>query len=345
MTKQTLFFILIQFMAVLTATAQNSNMTKITVRSTSIESNLVEDGPEVNVGVFLPPGYHKDLNKRYPVMYWLHGFSGWKNTSGKTGWGENRVNAIVKMMKAGEVKPMIIVMPDAANSFGGSFYTNSLATGNWEDLIAYELPNYIDANYRTISKPESRGIGGHSMGGSGAVRIAIKHADIFSAVYGGGSCCLSDLDFLFNDRIIRETLSIDSWETRMKGSFYAKGMLAVSAAYSPDPDNPPFYADLPYELSGDSLLNKESVKAKWAANTVLWMADQYISNLKRLKGIYLGVGTRDPYISGSIAFSAALKKYKIEHSLDVFEGGHGDKLNERIVNNVLPFFSEILMSE
>ena len=66
MTKQTLFFILIQFMAVLTATAQNSNMTKITVRSTSIESNLVEDGPEVNVGVFLPPGYHKDLNKRYP---------------------------------------------------------------------------------------------------------------------------------------------------------------------------------------------------------------------------------------------------------------------------------------
>ena len=45
---------------------------------------------------------------------------------------------------------MIIVMPDGSNRFGGSFYTNSYTTGNWEDFIAYELPEYIDANYRSI---------------------------------------------------------------------------------------------------------------------------------------------------------------------------------------------------
>ena len=64
---------------------------------------------------------------------------------------------------------------------------------------------------------------------------------------------------------------------------------------------------------------------KWAANSPLWMIDQNISNLKKLRGIILSVGTMYPYKQGSDDFSSALNKLKIDHYFDIFKGGHGYK--------------------
>ena len=225
--KQIILFITFLFISVLTAVGQDGEMIDLTIHAVSLEGNLVEESPDLSVGVFLPPGYDKQSNKRYPVVYWLHGFSGWKNTTGKAGWDQDAVIAISKLIKSGAVKPMIIVMPDGTNRFGGSFYTNSFTTGNWEDFIAYELPDYIDENYRTIPAPESRGIAGHSMGGYGAIKIAMKHPDIFSAVYGTCSCCLTMSPSDFDENTINETMSIDSWDALLKGSFYAKAIHAA----------------------------------------------------------------------------------------------------------------------
>ncbi|MFL2587756.1 MAG: alpha/beta hydrolase [Flavobacteriaceae bacterium] len=343
--KQIFLFILLVIVPFITIKSQDGEMVAITFQSSSIENNLIGESAEINVGVFLPPGYHEKLSKRYPVIYWLHGFSGWKNTSGKSGWDEERINSLIKKMISGEIKPMIIVMPDSSNKFGGSFYANSVTTGNWEDLIAFEVPGFIDKNYRTLPKPESRGIAGHSMGGSGAMRIAMKHSDVFSAIYAYNSCCLSNLGFLFNKKVIEETINIKTWEDRRKASFYAKGTLAISAAYSPNSEKALFYLDLPYKLMGDSIKINENVMAKWTANTPLWMIDQNISNLKKLRGIIISVGTMDPYKQGSEAFSLALNKLKIDHYFDVFKGGHGDKNNERILNNIVPYFSKTLAFE
>ena len=96
---------------------------------------------------------------------------------------------------------------------------------------------------------------------------------------------------------------------------------------------------------GDSIKINENVMAKWTANTPLWMIDQNISNLKKLRGIIISVGTMDPYKQGSEAFSLALNKLKIDHYFDVFKGGHGDKNNERILNNIVPYFSKTLAFE
>jgi len=77
---------------------------------------------------------------------------------------------------------MIVVMPNGNNALGGSFYTNSATTGNWDDFIANELVAYIDKKYRTLPRPESRGLAGHSMGGYGTFAVGMRHAgDVYGA--------------------------------------------------------------------------------------------------------------------------------------------------------------------
>ena len=83
---------------------------------------------------------------------------------------------------------------------------------------------------------------------------------------------------------------------------------------------------------------------KSAANTHLWMIDKIYQTLK-VRGIIISVGTMDPYKKGSNDFSRALKKLKIDYYFDVFKGGHGDKNNERILNNIVPYFSKTLTFE
>ena len=75
-----------------------------------------------------------------------------ENNSGKSRWDKERINSLIKKMISGEIKPMIIVITDSSNKFGGSFYANFVTTGNWENLIAFEIPGFIDKNYRTLPK-------------------------------------------------------------------------------------------------------------------------------------------------------------------------------------------------
>ena len=71
-------------------------------------------------------------------------------------------------------------------------YSSSVTTGDFENFVARDLVAYIDAHYRTTAAfRESRGLVGHSMGGYGATRIGMKHADVFGGLYIMSPCCLS----------------------------------------------------------------------------------------------------------------------------------------------------------
>lgn len=159
----------------------------------SLEGNLVGDSPKRSILVYLPPGYERLKKMRYPVVYLLHGFNGFGvgNKSWMRQGGNFNVETISRLITELKISPMIIVMPDGSNRYGGSLYTNSITTGNWEDYIVRDLVAFIDKNYRTLARAESRGIAGHSMGGYGALKIAMKHPDVFAAVYGTSSCCLT----------------------------------------------------------------------------------------------------------------------------------------------------------
>src|SRR6185503_2451578 len=124
----------------------------------------------------LPPSYASS-EKRYPVVYYLPGYGD------STMIGFQLPGAMDSLIESGEVQAMIIVVASGDSKMGGSFYVNSPVTGNWEDHIVKDVVGFVDANFRTLPQAESRGITGHSMGGFGALNLAMRRPDVFGAVY------------------------------------------------------------------------------------------------------------------------------------------------------------------
>ena len=141
---------------------------------------------------------------------------------------------------------MIVVAPNGRNAYGGAFYTNSTVNGNWEDYLVRDLVAYVDANYRTLARPESRGIAGHSMGGYGAIVLAMKHPDVFSTLYALSPCCLSlEGDIGPQNPAWLKTLRLksrDQLKTKFETfeEFYTLVFVAAATAFSPNPDRGPF---------------------------------------------------------------------------------------------------------
>src|SRR5512132_1810965 len=136
---------------------------------------------------------------------------------------------------------MIVVLPDSKTLHNGSMYSSSVTTGDFERFISHDLVSYIDAHYRTIPNRLSRGLVGHSMGGYGATRIGMKHADVFGSLYIMSPCCLSA-------RGARPDTALQSIKTvadAVKAPWGTRATLATAAAWSPNPKNPPLYFDLP----------------------------------------------------------------------------------------------------
>src|SRR5215475_13792561 len=160
------------------AAATKGTVEHIKVHSKSLEGNLEGDSPDRDVFVYLPPSYGANRNQRYPVLYLLHGY-------GLTAERWMTFAALAenadKDIAAGTMKEMILVNPDAFTMWNGSMYSASASTGDWEAYIADDLVAYVDSHYRTIADRMSRGLGGHSMGGYGTVRIGMKRPDVFSA--------------------------------------------------------------------------------------------------------------------------------------------------------------------
>src|SRR6266542_5944202 len=159
----------------------------IEVHGAALEGNLEGDAVDRDVFVFLPPSYSKENSRRYPVVYALHGYS-----IGAEQWThEIHVPQTIEGAFAQGSKEMIVVLPDSKTLHNGSMYSSSVTTGDFENFIAHDLVSYIDAHYRTIPERTSRGLVGHSMGGYGATRIGMKHADVFGSLYIMSPCCLS----------------------------------------------------------------------------------------------------------------------------------------------------------
>jgi enterochelin esterase-like enzyme len=74
------------------------------------------------------------------------------------------------------------------------------------------------------------------------------------------------------------------------------------------------------------------------------MVDQYVTNLRRLRGIAFSAGTQEvPLQNSNRQFADALKRNRIDYTFEVFDGGHTDKTRERIETSMLPFFSRTLV--
>jgi S-formylglutathione hydrolase FrmB len=314
---------------------------RIKVHGKLLEGNLDEDSADRNVSVYLPASYKKNSTRRYPVVYFLHGYT--DNDAKFYGFSKHWMTLppiLDTVFAEGKANEMIVVTPDAFTRFQGSMYSNSITTGNWEDFIATELVAYMDSHYRTIANAGSRGLAGHSMGGYGALRIGQKNPNVFSSIYLLSPCCLNSQNV--SNQIPTNFLRADSIKTIVefeKTDFGTKTVFASAAAWSPNPALPPFYIDLPVKNG----VLQPTVLAKWNANRPLNTIDQYITNIKQLKAIAFDAGTRDQSIAASIkVLDEELNKYEIKHFFEIYEGDHINRVAERIETKMLRFFSDNL---
>jgi len=320
----------------------------VQVHAESLEGNLEGEAVDRDVLVFLPPSYNRDRHRRYPVIYALHGYF-----IGAEQWThEIHVPQTIEGAFALGAKEMIVVLPDSKTAYGGSMYSSSATTGDFERYIWHDVVSYIDAHYRTIPDRMSRGLAGHSMGGYGAARIGMKHPDVFGALYIMSPCCMSPrpagpppgMDaqkFAETEKKFEETVAaMKSPADAANLPFFTRAQLATAAAWSPDPKNPPLYFDLPMKDG----VPQPDVLAKWTANAPLAFIDQYIDNLRRYRAIAEDVGDQDGLRFDTQKLHEILDSYGIKNSFEIYHGTHTSAVADRFQNHVIPFFSQNLCS-
>ena len=145
----------------------------------SLQSEVL--GAQVKYNVYLPNSFGK-AEKRYPVVYLLHGLS-----DTYTAWVTkgNMQTVVDELMGTGEAREMIIVMPNAGgpdthHTWNGYF---NMPGWNYEDFFFQEFLPKVEAKYRIIGDKGHRAVMGLSMGGGGSVVYAQRHPDLFSSCY------------------------------------------------------------------------------------------------------------------------------------------------------------------
>ena len=178
------------------------------------------------------------------------------------------------------------------------------------------------------------------MGGYGASRIGMRHPEIFGSLYIMSPCCLSaraagPANPANDDALAAVKTPADS----QKLPFGLRAQLASAAAWSPNPNNPPLYLDLP---TGG---NQQAVLARWAANAPLAFIDQYIQNLRQYRAIAIDVGDMDNLKVDTGKLHDVLTAYGIKHDFEIYPGTHTSDVAVRFQEHVLPFFNRSLSFE
>jgi len=141
-------------------------------QAATLSSDLL--GTPYGYGIYLPPSYNEETQQRYPVLYWLHGYTSRPHYAG---YFTERLDAAIRAQTAPE---MIVV---AVNGLYSAMFCND-ASGlrPVESVVIQELLPHIDATYRTIARPEARALEGFSRGGFGAAHLAFKHPQLFGSL-------------------------------------------------------------------------------------------------------------------------------------------------------------------
>ena len=320
----------------------------------SLEGNLLGEPAERELWIYLPPQYFES-DAALPVAYYLPGF------------GETTINGVTMPGELdaafATLDPMIIVVVSGVTAAGGSFYVDSPANGNWEQFITEDVVDYVDANFRTIPAVESRGIFGGSMGGFGALNLAMRHPDIFGAVYASTPGLLDDrgvaqMGFFDSDEQILETLGTLETASDQEGAAVSEALVppnyisqlefAYGLAFAPSTE-PPYFA-FPFTQADGELARDDAVMSTWDAGFGDWGAkvDEFRDNLAQLAGIGFVCASDDEFEwipQGCVYLDAQLTDADIDHEYLVTTGGHDDATGARTIDTMLPFMAAHLAQE
>ena len=273
-----------------------------------------------NLQIYLPKGYDQQSTIKYPVIYFLHGAT--LNQNSYTEY----FGILNELIGNNIISPAILVKPDGSiGPWAGSFYTNSELYGNFEDYIVYDLVEFIDSAYNTLKLREKRSIMGHSMGGLGAVKLALKHSDIFCAAasQSGG------LDFNHLTDRVPQLLSENGGAPVSKynpsAGLTTLLFYSMAGAYSPNIYNSPYPVDFPFDSLGNLIY---TIWNKWQLHNPVLLARNYRpSNL----ALFFDCGKQDELgvYAFNTAFADSLKSMGLAYEFQSYNGGHIDQLLNR----------------
>jgi S-formylglutathione hydrolase FrmB len=257
--------------------------------------------------IYLPPSYRQESRRRYPVVYVLHGATG--NEADWVARGD--LNRIADSAVAAGLPELILVMPDGDNSFwvnwaispgyqdcarnaelAEAVTTFCVATSRYGDYIAVDLVTQVDSAYRTLGERAHRGLLGLSMGGTGALTLALTYPQRFSAT---------------------------------------AAFSAVAAPFyiGPHPYRAPARQAASFDELDQALGSPQPGRRRYGIDTTLWSRydpERAARVLQQSGGplptIRLDVGRDDPYIDQNRALDAALTALEVPHEYYERDGAH-----------------------
>ena len=265
-------------------------------------------GTHKRVQVYLPPSYDRSA-ARYPVAYYLHGWSG-----DETNWVRSgRINTSMDTLVARGMAEMIVVMPDGDDSwwttaaglpdvagcvrslpsYAGPPETYCVPWPHYDDYVAYDLVRWVDATYRTRADRAHRGIAGLSMGGFGAFLLSLQYPNLFSAA-ASHSGVVWPLEWAPDGVFMRAAGTPDSlWEATRNGAVWR---------------------------SRWAVFGRDTIS--WRARDPLHMLDRALARQAPLPALKADVGVSDVYLAGNRAFRDALRARGVPLAYDEHPGRH-----------------------
>ena len=254
--------------------------------------------------VILPADYETSGDKRYPVVYLLHGLTG--NYGNWAGMGAGR---------AARGLDVIVVMPDGGNSWYVNWAQSDEGQKNaWDDFITKDLIAHVDANFRTVAAREGRAINGLSMGGYGALTLGLRHPDLYCAI-GSHSGALAWA------RSAGDRLRSGQEPPARKGqpSDAPNEAIKIDGFRSPAERTP----------KGKAFLKPEDADAVDPFKLVLAVPKD------KLPAIHVDCGTEDRLIANSREFARLLIEHNIPFTYGESAGAHDARYWSREINTTM----------
>lgn len=264
-------------------------------------------GVRKHVVVYLPPSYGRDSTRRYSVAYYLHGLSGTE-----TDWlSKGSIDVAADSLAQAGAPEMIIVLPDGDDGWYTSWtdpvpYATCADTlhveaadrycvvnARYDDYIAHDVVAYVDSRYRTRADRAHRGIGGLSMGGYGAMSLALRYPEVF----GAGASHSGVVSPMYvgphpYTPPARYATMIDQIEPAA-GSFWPRYL----------------------HFWGDDL-------ERWRAADPSHMAEQLVARGGPVPALFVDCGSEDGLVDQNRAFDAELRRLNIPHWYAEWPGAH-----------------------
>lgn len=304
--------------------------------SRALKDNPLHDPAVRRVAVFVPDQITNQ--PALPAVYYLPGYG---NSSDKFIKDADKWRAFIQRL-ADEVTPVIFVVVDGRNRWGGSQYLNSPAQGNYADYVCDEIIPWVERRYGLTTNHFARIVAGHSSGGFGALRLGMLRPKLFTGVIA----LAPDSDFQNSHLPLVKLTGVTNVSLAQIKAYMAADLksplpkdgdltyaLGLSVAYAPVGRWFPGKFEWLYTADGRF---RDQVWKRWLANDPLTLVQQHRDAFRPEQAIYLEGSAQDQFGAniGARKIYEVLRDRPARCTFYEPPGKHSDHLPERIQRGI-----------